>query len=461
MTSQVMSPPAQARQVPEKTEELNPYRIACEQYAQAVRYLPDLKEGLIDFLIQPDRVISVRFPIQTEDGTIHNFQGYRVLHDRVRGPGKGGIRYHPDVTEDEVKALAAWMSWKCALIDVPFGGAKGGVICDPKSLTEGDLRKISRRFIAGLGDNIGPHADIPAPDVNTNAETMAWFYDTYDMMHPGENNLPMVTGKPINIGGSYGRHEATARGCLFCTQQALARGVVKGLDSVEGATVVVQGFGNAGAIAAQLFAEAGAKIVAASDTRGGIYSPDGFDPDDAIKHKKKTGSVVGLHLTETITNEEILELPCDVLIPAALENQIRADNADRIAARLVAEAANGPTTPAADDMLFKKGIPVLPDILANAGGVTVSYFEWVQNIENEQWDEEQVNAKLLRKMNKATDAVIDKQKEINANLGKIKARREERGLHDGSLEPVDLRTAAYVLAIDRVADVALKRGIWP
>lgn len=467
MASQVVSPPAapiRAAAVPPKapqTEELNPYAIACRQYAQAVRYLPDLKQGLIDFLIQPDRVVSIRFPIQTDDGEIHNFQGYRVLHDRVRGPGKGGVRYHPDVTEDEVKALAAWMSWKCALIDVPFAGAKGGVVCDPKSLTEGDLRRISRRYIAALGGNIGPHADIPAPDVNTNAETMAWFYDTYDMMHPGQNNLPIVTGKPVNIGGSYGRNEATARGCLFCTQQALGRGIVKGLDSVKGATVVVQGFGNAGAIAAQLFAEAGARIIAASDTKGGIHSEAGFDPNDAVKHKKETGSVVGLHATESISNEEILELPCDILIPAALENQIRADNAGRIAARLVAEAANGPTTPAADRILFAKGIPVLPDILANAGGVTVSYFEWVQNNENEQWDEEQVNAKLLHKMRKATDAVIDKQREINATLDGIKARRQERGLQDGPLDPVDLRTAAYVLAVDRVADVALKRGIWP
>ncbi len=461
MTTHVAEPPIEALPHAAPPEDLNPFIIAKRQFALAARYLPNLKQGLIDFLTQPDRVLTVQFPVQIEDGTIQNFEGFRVLHDRVRGPGKGGIRYHPDVTVDEVKALAAWMSWKCALIDVPFAGAKGGVVCDPKKLTSGDLRRISRRYIAALGDNIGPHADIPAPDVNTNAETMAWIYDTYDMMHPGRNNLPVVTGKPINMGGSYGRREATARGCLFCVQWALAHGLLEGLDSVAGATVAVQGFGNAGAIAAELFAEQGARIIAASDTQGGVYAPDGFDPREAVKHKQETGSVVGMPGTETLRHEEILELPCDILIPAALENQIRADNADRVKACVIAEAANGPTTPAADRILFAKGIPVLPDILANAGGVTVSYFEWVQNIEHEQWGEEEVNAKLLRKMNTATDAVIDKQREVNATLAELDARRSDRGRDNGPLEPVDLRTAAYILAINRVAEVALSRGIWP
>jgi glutamate dehydrogenase (NAD(P)+) len=322
---------------------------------------------------------------------------------------------------------------------VPFGGAKGGVCCDPKTLDPGDVQKITRRFISALGDAIGPHTDIPAPDVNTNEGTMARVYDTYDMMHPGVNNLPVVTGKPVSMGGSLGRREATARGCLFSTQRALARGLIEGMDSVKGATVAIQGFGNAGAIAAELFAEAGARIVAVSDSRGGIHAPEGLDPAAAIEHKRKTKSVVGLPGTTEITNEELLAVPCDILIPAALENVLRADNAARVQARLV-------------------GIPVLPDILANAGGVTVSYFEWVQNIENEQWDEKTVNDKLLVKMERATDAVIDKQHEINRSLDKLNATRKGKG---EALEPVDLRTSAYVLAIQRVADVTVVRGIWP
>ena len=443
-------------------EDLNPFHIARQQFEHAVEYLPDLKRGLIEFLIAPDRVITVEFPIQTHDGIVHNFVGYRVLHNQVRGPGKGGIRYHPDVTIDEVRALASWMTWKCAVADIPYGGAKGGVICNPKELTKDDVRMITRRFIAELGENIGPHTDVPAPDVNTTAETMAWIYDTYQMMHPGQNNLPVVTGKPVDLGGSYGRREATARGSLFATQRALSRGIVKGLKSVKGATVAIQGFGNAGAIAAELFTEAGAKIIAVSDSRGGIHAPGGLDPQKAIARKAKTGSVVGLTGTKKVSNEDLLLLPCDILIPAALENQLRADNADGVKARIIVEAANGPTTPAADRILFGKGIPVLPDILANSGGVTVSYFEWVQNIENEQWDEEEVNAKLLRKMNKATDAVLDTQKSVNDSLGVINGtRRRVNGKKAARLEPIDLRTAAYVLAVKRVADVALKRGIWP
>jgi glutamate dehydrogenase (NAD(P)+) len=443
------------------TEDLNPFHIARQQFEHAVRYLPDLKRGLVEFLIRPDRVIIVEFPIQTHDGIVRNFVGYRVLHNSVRGPGKGGIRYHPDVTLDEVRALASWMTWKCAVADIPFGGAKGGVVCNPKELTKDDVRMITRRFIVELGENLGPHTDIPAPDVNTTAETMAWIYDTYQMMHPGRNNLPVVTGKPVDLGGSYGRREATASGCLFATQRALARGIVKGLDSVTGATVVVQGFGNAGAIAAELFAAAGARILAVSDTCGGIYAPDGFDPIHASLHKAATGSVAGLPGTKPVSNEELLALPCDILIPAALENQIRADNADAIRARVVAEAANGPTTPAADRILFRKGIPVLPDILANSGGVTVSYFEWVQNVENEQWDVEEVNGKLLRKMNKATDAVLDTQESVNRSLPEIETRSPRTAGGSDPLEAVDLRTAAYILAIKRVSDVTLKRGIWP
>jgi glutamate dehydrogenase (NAD(P)+) len=365
------------------------------------------------------------------------------------------------VTADEVKALANWMTWKCAVVDIPFGGAKGGVVCDPKKLTKGDVRKITRRFIAELGDQIGPHTDIPAPDVNTNAETMAWIYDTYHMMHPGGNNLPVVTGKPVDIGGSLGRREATARGCLFVTERALARGIVPGMDSVKGASVAVQGFGNAGAIAAELFEQAGAVIVAASDSRGAIHNPEGFSARAAVEHKHKTGSVLGLPGTSTLPGDAVLGVKCDILIPAALENALRGDNAGIVQARLVVEAANGPTTPAADRILASKGIAVLPDILANAGGVTVSYFEWVQNIENEKWDEEAVNQKLWTKMTRSTDAVIDTHERLNGSLAKLEADRKKRGRGSEPLEPADLRTAAYVLAIQRVANVTAERGIWP
>jgi glutamate dehydrogenase (NAD(P)+) len=427
-------------------EDLNPFHTAAKQFDRAAAFLPELQRGLIDFLKRPARTVIVEFPIELADGSVTTFTGYRVLHNQVRGPGKGGIRYHPAVTLDEVRALATWMTWKCALIDVPFGGAKGGVCCNPKELSLPDLRKITRRYIADLGDLIGPNTDIPAPDMYTNAQTMAWIYDTYAMMHPGRNNLPVVTGKPLDLGGSHGRNEATARGCLFACQRTLARGVLSGLTAVKGARVAIQGFGNAGAIAAQLFEEAGAMIVAVSDSGGGIYQKDGLDVAAVKAHKAKTGTVVGQPGTRTIRQEELLALSCDILIPAALENQIRRDNAAEVRARLVCEAANGPTTPAADLILLQSGIPVLPDILANSGGVCVSYFEWVQNIENEQWDEEEVNRKLRTKMERATDAVLDKQTEVNRRSANTAA---------------DLRTAALLVAIGRVAQVALERGIWP
>jgi glutamate dehydrogenase (NAD(P)+) len=386
--------------------------------------------------------VTVEFPIEMSDGKVRMFVGYRVLHSTVRGPGKGGIRYHPDVTVDEVRALASWMTWKCAVVDVPFGGAKGGVVC-------------------ALGDVIGPHTDIPAPDVNTDSGTMASIYDTYQMMHPGAAGLPVVTGKPVDLGGSLGRREATARGCLFATQRALARGIVEGMPSVDGATVAVQGYGNAGSIAAELYAEAGARVIAVSDSRGGICNPDGLDPRAVFEHKKRTGSVMGFPHTEAVSNEQVLTIPCDILIPAALENQIRTENADQVQARMIVEAANGPTTPGADRVLFARGIPVIPDILANAGGVTVSYFEWVQNINNEQWDEEDVNQKLKRKMERATDAVIETQKSVNESLGELQAERARQGDGEEPLTPVDLRTAAFILAIQRVVHVTLERGIWP
>jgi glutamate dehydrogenase (NAD(P)+) len=426
-------------------EDLNPYSIAQQQFDRASQYVPDLPNGMCQYLRRTVQLTTVEFPVEGDDGHVQTFVGYRALHSRVRGPGKGGIRYHPDVSADEVRALASWMTWKCAVADIPFGGAKGGIVCDPKQLSRKELRKITRRFIAELGDTIGPHTDIPAPDVNTDAETMAWIYDTYDMMHRGRNNLPVVTGKPVGMGGSLGRNEATARGCLFVVRRAIEAGAVPGLDSLRGARVVIQGYGNAGSIAARLFREAGATIVGVSDSTGGVMSDKGIDPRRALAHKEKTKSVVGLSGTKNISNDELLHIPCDVLIPAAFENQIRADNVAGVQTKLIAEAANGPTTPAADRALAERGIPVLPDILANSGGVTVSYFEWVQNIENEHWSEEQVNKHLLQKMDAATDAVLKMQLAI-------------RDRHEAS---VDLRTAAFALAIQRVATVARLRGIWP
>lgn len=427
----------------QSTEDLNPFHIARYQFDRAMPLVPTLKHGLIDFLKSPIRTVTLSFPVEMDDGRVRTFTGYRVLHSRVRGPGKGGIRYHTDATEDEVRALAGWMTWKTALIDVPFGGAKGGVVCDVKRLSEGELRRITRRFIADLGENIGPNTDIPAPDLYTNAQTMAWIYDTYDGLHPGENNLPIVTGKPIDMGGSLGRNEATARGCLYATERLLERGAVPGLESLKGARIAVQGFGNAGSVAARLFCEAGAKIVAASDSQGGVHCEPGLDVEAAIAFKAEHGTVVGMPGTATITNEQLLEADCDVLIPAAMENQIRAGNAAHLKCKVVCEAANGPTTPAADDTLRERGIPVLPDILANSGGVCVSYFEWVQNIENEQWDLDEVNGKLHKKMLRSVDTVVDRWQRL------------------GGLASVDLRNAAMAVAIERVAHVALQRGIWP
>ncbi len=436
----------QARVPPADVENLNPFDIAVQQFQQAAAFLPDRQRGLVDFLARPARTVTLELPVEMDDGSVRTFTAHRVLHSQVRGPGKGGVRYHPDVTLDEVKALASWMTWKCAVIDIPFGGAKGGVRCNPKQLSMGELRRITRRFISNLGDLIGPHTDIPAPDVYTNAQTMAWIYDTYADMHPGRNNLPVVTGKPLDIGGSHGRNEATARGCLFGCQQALRRGLVPGLTDVRGARAAVQGFGNAGSIAARLFQDAGATIIAVSDSRGGVLREDGLDLDAVHAHKSREGSVAGTPGTRPLSNEDLLKIQCDVLIPAALENQIRRDNAAAVRARFICEAANGPTTPGADRILFERGIPVLPDILANSGGVCVSYFDWVQNNENEQWPEAEVNQKLRDKMERATDAVIDKQAEVGRRTGSPK---------------IDLRTAAFLVAIERVATVALERGIWP
>ena len=339
------------------------------------------------------------------------------------------------------------MTWKTAIADVPFGGAKGGVVCDTKELSRAEKRRVTRRFVIALDDSIGPHTDIPAPDMYTDAETMAWFYDTFDTLHPGENNRAVVTGKPVELGGSLGRDEATARGCLYATEQALRRGLVRNLDRVEGATVVIQGCGNAGGTALRLYHEAGARVTAISDSSGGIYAADGLDPETVLAFKKEHGSVVGVPDTTTITNDELLALECDILVPAAMEGQLRADNADAVRARIVAEAANGPTTPKADEIMSANGIVVLPDILANAGGVIVSYFEWVQNLENQQGELEDVRERLHKYMVKAVDTVVDRWHAI---------QDDERPPYG---KPT-LRDAALVTAVNRLATVTLQRDIW-
>lgn len=433
-------------------EDLNFCHLAQANVDRAVQYLPDLKPGLVEFLKEPSQMITIQFPLEMDDGTIHMFQGYRVTHSRARGPAKGGLRYHPRVSADDVQALASLMTWKCAVVDIPFGGAKGGVACDPTQLSKNELRKITRRYVSQLGDAIGPNVDILAPDVGTNAETMAWVFDTYQMTHPHTNSFPVVTGKPLDLGGAPGRQEATGRGVLVAAEQALSHGIVPGLTSLAGAAVVIQGFGNVGSITAQAFVEAGARVVAVGDVRGAVVADRGLDIAALQAHVRDTGSVAGFAGGRPQGLPELLTLPCDILIPAALESQLRADNAAQVRARFVVEAANGPTTPTADRILGDRGIPVLPDILVNAGGVIVSYYEWVQNIRMEEWEPEEITAKMKQKLQRATDAVINKHQELLAAA----ARTVDR-----PLPPVDLRTAAYVLAVGRVAQTTLERGIWP
>jgi glutamate dehydrogenase (NAD(P)+) len=382
----------------------------------------------------PKRQLIVSIPVRMDDGTIQVFEGYRVQYNLTRGPAKGGIRYHPDVTLDEVKALAAWMTWKCATVGIPYGGGKGGVIVDPRKLSLGELERLTRRYATEIAPIIGPDRDIPAPDVNTNPQTMAWIMDTISMFR-GHTELGVVTGKPLSLGGSKGRNEATARGCQFTTRAACER---LGLQ-LRGSKVAVQGYGNAGSIAARLFHEDGAIIIAASDSKGGIYNEKGFDPVAALQFKQKEGSLVGFPGCDYISNQELLEVDCDILVPAALENQITMQNAGRIKAKIVAEAANGPTTPAADRILHEHGVFVIPDILCNAGGVTVSYFEWVQDLYGFFWAEVEVNQYLERTMMSAF-------RDVAATADEYK---------------VDMRTGAYVLAVSRVAEATRVRGIFP
>jgi glutamate dehydrogenase (NAD(P)+) len=415
------------------TEELNPFVIAQAQFETAAEHLK-LDRGMREVLKKPKRQLAVSIPVKMDNGEIRVFDGFRVQHSIARGPAKGGIRYHPDVTLDEVKALASWMTWKCATVNIPYGGGKGGVVCNPKVMSQSELERMTRRYASEISIIIGPEEDIPAPDVYTNAQTMAWIMDTYSMTK-GITALGVVTGKPLAIGGSLGRNEATARGCQFVIREACD---VKKVP-LKGAKVVVQGFGNAGAIAARLLHSDGARVIAVSDSQAGIHNGDGLDPLKVLAHKERTGSVKGFPGTDTITNEKLLELPCDILVPAALENQIHLGNADRIKAKIVAEAANGPTTPGADEILHKNGVFFVPDILANAGGVTVSYFEWVQGLYSFFWEEEEVNQKLEKIMKRAFHEVHRTAEKYNVNM----------------------RTAAYVLAVGRVAEATRLRGIFP
>jgi glutamate dehydrogenase (NAD(P)+) len=412
---------------------INPWEVAQRQFDLAAERL-NMDPGLRQVLREPRREFTCHFPVHMDDGSVQVFTGYRVQHNLGRGPAKGGLRYHQDVSLDEVKALAMWMTWKCAVVGIPYGGGKGGVIVDPKKLSQKELEGLTRRFATEIEVLIGPERDIPAPDVNTNAQVMAWIMDTYSM-HQGYTVPGVVTGKPISLGGSEGRHEATARGCVYTIVEA-ARHL--GMD-LKKARVSVQGFGNAGSIAARLVSEEGATVVAVSDSTGGIHAPGGLDIGKVVAWKQEHGTVQGFPGATDITNAEVLEVDCDILIPAALENQITSRNAGRIKARLIAEAANGPTTPDADAELFSRGVFMIPDILCNAGGVTVSYFEWVQDLNRDHWSEKVVNEKLHGIMTKAFDETL------------TIAERDS----------IDMRTAAYLLAVKRVADAMDMRGLYP
>jgi glutamate dehydrogenase/leucine dehydrogenase len=414
-------------------EDLNPYRIAQIQFDMAAEHLK-LDQGLRQILRTPKRVLEVSIPTKMDNGQVKVFTGFRVQHNVARGPAKGGIRYHPAVTVDEVKALATWMTWKTAAVNIPFGGGKGGVICDPKRMSKAELERMTRRYTSEILPVIGPEQDIPAPDVYTDAQTMAWIMDTYSMTK-GYSSLGVVTGKPVSIGGSEGRREATARGCLVAIEEACK---LKKM-SLRGASAAIQGYGNAGSLVARFLAEKKARVVAISDSRGGVFNSRGIDPLKASRYKDRSGTVVGMPGTSRISNEDLLALKCDILVPAALENAITLNNVDQIKAKIVAEAANGPTTPHADEVLARKGIMLLPDILANAGGVTASYFEWVQDLQSFFWPAAEVYSKLESVMRRAF-------------LDVHEMTRKHR---------THMRTGAYILAVGRVADATLVRGLFP
>ncbi|MHB1294599.1 MAG: Glu/Leu/Phe/Val family dehydrogenase [Anaerolineae bacterium] len=413
--------------------EQSPYDFAVEQFDMAARHL-NLAPAIAAVLRQPRRELTVHFPVIMDDGTCQVFTGYRVQHNTSVGPAKGGIRYHPDITLEETKAMAMLMTWKCSVVGLPFGGGKGGVVCDPSQLSNHELERLTRRYATEIAMLIGPSSDIPAPDVNTGPQTMAWIMDTYTM-HAGAQNLAVVTGKPIEVGGSLGREEATGRGIMIVTREVLA---YKGMSPV-GATIAIQGFGKVGSVSAYLLQDIGAKIIAVSDVFGGIYNPNGLNTRKVLRHVRETGSVVGFPGTEPITNEDLLAMPCDVLIPAALGEQITEHNADQVRAKIIVEGANGPTTPEADRILENKGILLVPDVLANAGGVVVSYFEWVQNLQIFFWKEQDVNDRLCEVM--------------EASFREVLCMMREKG--------ISMRMAAYCKAIAKVAKALELRGIYP
>jgi glutamate dehydrogenase (NAD(P)+) len=411
----------------------NPFEIAREQLRRVAEIFA-IDQRLVNVLQECKKAVVVSVPVTMDDGSITAFEGYRVTHNIARGPSKGGIRYHPDVTLDEVKALAMWMTWKCALMNIPFGGAKGGIVCNPKTLSRGELERMTRRYTTEIINEIGPEKDIPAPDVGTDGTVMAWIFDTYSM-NKGHSVLGVVTGKPLNVGGSLGRLEATARGGLYCIQEAVRKRELR----LDGLTAAVQGFGNVGSYLAKFLAEEGATVVAVSDSTTGLYNSKGLDVAAALAHKQETGSLLGLRGADEITNDELLLVDCDVLAPCALEQVITSDNADKVKASIICEGANGPITPTADEILEDKGVLVLPDILANAGGVVVSYFEWVQGLQEYFWKEPEVNSKLRDITTRA----------FNETWG-VSQDRE-----------IGMRAAAYGVAVGRVAEATVTRGLYP
>ena len=413
---------------------INPFSVALKQLDEASKII-GIDKGMHDVLAQPKRILIVSIPTRMDNDEIHVFTGFRSQHNDARGPFKGGIRYHPQVSIDEVKALSMWMTWKCAIANIPYGGGKGGIICNPKQMSTGELERMTRRYAYAIADIIGPHTDIPAPDVYTGGKEMSWIMDTYSALKGNFVQPEVITGKPLAIGGSLGRNEATGRGLSFTVREAAKK---LGIN-LRAATVAVQGFGNAGQFAAQLLEEMGAKVVAVSDSQGGISNENGISIGSVRAHKEKTGSVVGFPGSKSVSNEEILETDCTILIPAALENQITKNNAANVSAKLVAEAANGPTTPEADEILHKNKIMVIPDVLANSGGVTVSYFEWLQNLRREYWTEEQVNSMLDKKMTEAFSDVYDTHDKYQVNM----------------------RKASIALAVGRVTEAIKTRGLWP
>jgi glutamate dehydrogenase/leucine dehydrogenase len=414
--------------------QINPFEVALKQLDEAAKLIK-LDSGLHQVLANPKRVLTVSLPVKMDNGEIRVFTGFRSQHNDARGPYKGGIRYHPQVSIEEVKALSMWMTWKCAIADIPYGGGKGGIICNPKEMSNVELENLTRRYAYAIADIIGPRTDIPAPDVYTGGKEMAWIMDTYSALKGNFPQPEIITGKPISIGGSLGRNEATGRGVAITVREAAKKLKI----DMKTATVGVEGFGNAGQFTAGLLQEQGAKVIAVTDSRGGVYNKNGIDISSLRAHKEKTGSVADFSGTQQMSNEDLFETECTILVPAALENQITSKNASKIKAKIIAEAANGPTTPDADEVLFRNKILVIPDILANGGGVTVSYFEWLQNLRREYWTEAEVNERLDRNITKSFNDVYAISEKYSVNM----------------------RKASMVLALDRVVDAIRTRGLWP